>query len=359
MDSISIFNMKYKDYDIANFITDEFFIQWIKNPNENNSHFWEKWMAQHPEKRIVVNEAADLIRSVKYGDCPEFTDRMYVETFEKILMADKHSLQVRPSNPKNNPPKQISKRFFFFPTKSIAASLLVLFCIWAQYEAMHFTVDPFEIPEIPLITKSNPAGQKSIIDLPDGTKIHLNSESEIEFPKEFSADSRMVSLKGEAFFEVQKEQRPFLVQIGNTTIQVLGTSFNVNKRDKESLYVALVTGKVSVKTNNGSQMNLDPNEMLKVEEDGAYRKTRFDPMDVIGWKDKYLVFKSTSLLEIKKILEQWYGVKIELEGYIDENWTYSGVYKDEMLENVLRGICLTSGMSYKLENKKVTLTNPK
>ncbi|SEG04984.1 hypothetical protein SAMN03080598_02322, partial [Algoriphagus boritolerans DSM 17298 = JCM 18970] len=43
--------MNYKDYDIANFITDEFFIQWIKNPNENNSHFWEKWMVQHPEKR--------------------------------------------------------------------------------------------------------------------------------------------------------------------------------------------------------------------------------------------------------------------------------------------------------------------
>lgn len=351
--------MNYKDYDIANFITDEFFIQWIKNPNENNSHFWEKWMEQHPEKRAMVNEAANLIRSVKYAHSPEFTDKMYVETFEQILKAENQHSLVKYSKP--TPISSSSKGSFlsFIPLRGIAASLLVLFCLWAQYEAFQYQPQPVEKPKIPMITRSNPAGQKSIIDLPDGTKIHLNSESEIEFPKEFSADIRLVSLKGEAFFEVKKEQRPFLVESGSTKIRVLGTSFNVRQKADEPLYVALVTGKVRVDAVNGDQVTLNPDEMLVMEKGGKFSKTGFDTMDVIGWKDNYLVFKSAKFSEVREKLELWYGVQIDVKGRIDPKWTYSGVYKDEMLENVLRGICVTSGMTYQIDKKQITITNPK
>ncbi len=196
MDLLSITFMKYQNYDIANFITDEFFIQWIKNPNENNSHFWEKWLAHHPEKRALVNEAANLIRSVKYVHSPEFTDRMYVETFEQILRADDHFREVKPSSPSSKNPNPKGNFFSLIPIRGIAASLLILFCLYAQYEAFQYRPEPVETPKIPMITRSNPAGQKSIIDLPDGTKIHLNSESEIEFPQEFSDDILLVERGG-------------------------------------------------------------------------------------------------------------------------------------------------------------------
>ncbi|ERM81077.1 hypothetical protein P872_20915 [Rhodonellum psychrophilum GCM71 = DSM 17998] len=351
--------MKYEDYDIENFITDEFFIQWIKSPNENTSHFWEKWMEQHPEKRSLVNEAANLIRSVKYTDCPEFTDRMYVDTFENILKADNHFRQQTPIMSTKSSSHTSVKSFPVFPIKGIAASLLVLFCVWVQFEAMRFKPEQATIAEIALIKRTNPSGQKSIIDLPDGSRIHLNANSEIEFPQEFSSDSRMISLIGEAFFEIEKESRPFIVRSGETKIQVLGTSFNVKKQENGALYVALVTGKVSVNTENGSKLTLDPNEMLILEAGGAFRKTGFDPNEVTGWKDNFLVFKTSNLVDVKRKLEQWYGVNIELKGSFDKNWSYSGVYEDEILENVLRGICLTSGMRYKIENKKITITNPK
>jgi transmembrane sensor len=358
MDLLSITFMKYQDYDIANFITDEFFIQWIKNPNENNNHFWEKWMAQHPEKRALVNEAASLIRSVKYAHNPEFTDKMYVETFEHILKAETEINQAKPAIDLKAPTQ---KRNFLdiFPFKGIAASLLILFCLWAQYEAFQYQPQPVEKPKIPMITRFNPAGQKSVIDLPDGTKIHLNSESELEFPKEFTADIRLVSLKGEAFFEVKKENRPFLIESGNAKIQVLGTSFNVRQKTNEPLYVALVTGKVRVNAENGDQVTLDPDEMLVMENGGEFSKRKFDPMDEIGWKDNYLVFKSTNFSDVIEKLENWYGIRITVKGRIDPKWTYSGVYRDEMLENVLRGICMTSGMTYKIDNKHITITNPK
>lgn len=356
--------MNYKDYDIANFITDEFFIQWIKNPNENNSHFWEKWMDQNPEKRAMVNEAANLIRSVKYAHNPEFTDKMYVETFEKILKADTQSHLVGPAFTKkqiniHRQPATTGKKSFHFPIRRIAASVLVLFCFWAQYVALNFKPNLEPNREIAMVKRSNPAGQKSIIDLPDGSRIHLNATSEIEFPQEFSSDMRSISLIGEAFFEIKKESRPFIVHSGKTKIKVLGTSFNVNTKEDGSLYVALVTGKVSINTENGSNMTLAPNEMLVLKKNGTFYKSGFDSKDVIGWKDKYLVFKSCGYPEVKKKLEQWYGVTIKLKGGIDENWTYSGIYKDELLENVLRGICMTSGMNYKIDKKQITIISPK
>ncbi|MEB2787312.1 FecR family protein [Algoriphagus persicinus] len=351
--------MNYEDYDIANFITDEFFIQWVKNPDENNQHFWEKWISMHPEKRPIVIEAANFIRSVKYSNSPEFTDKMYIDTFEKILRADDSIRQVNPTSASAKTPTPKGNFFAFFPIRGIAASLLVLFCLWAQYEAFQYRPEPVETPKIPMITRSNPAGQKSIIDLPDGTKIHLNSESEIKFPQEFSDDIRLVNLKGEAFFEVQKETRPFLVESGNNKIHVLGTSFNVKQKTNEPLYVALVTGKVRVNADNGDQVTLDPDEMLVLEEGGKFYKTSFDPLGVTGWKDNYLVFKSTKFPEVMEKLELWYGVKIAVKGHFDKNLTYSGVYKDEMLENVLRGICMTSGMTYEIDKKQITITNPK
>ncbi len=343
--------MKYKDYDIEHFIADEFFVLWVKNPNESNTHFWEKWLNQHPEKRELVNEAANFIRSVNYKKSPEFTDRMYIETYENILKFD-YPRQIK------EPEIKRSGFLYLLPLKRIAAAALLIFCVWIQYEAINYQPEPEEPAKIALVKKANPVGQKSIIDLPDGTRVHLNSESEIAFPDKFSDTVRWVSLKGEAFFEVNKETRPFYVELGNTSIQVLGTSFNVNQSENGSLYVALVTGKVRVNSEQGEQVELKPKEMLVLDKGGSYYKTGFDPMDIAGWKDKVLVFKSSGLQEVKTKLERWYGVEVELQGKFDKNWTYSGVYEDEILENVLHGICLTSGMKFSINKKKITITNP-
>lgn len=150
-----------------------------------------------------------------------------------------------------------------------------------------------------------------------------------------------------------------MVESGSTKIRVLGTSFNVRQKADEPLYVALVTGKVRVDAVNGDQVTLNPDEMLVMEKGGKFSKTGFDTMDVIGWKDNYLVFKSAKFSEVREKLELWYGVQIDVKGRIDPKWTYSGVYKDEMLENVLRGICVTSGMTYQIDKKQITITNPK
>jgi transmembrane sensor len=347
--------MKYTEYNIDDFLTDEFFIQWVKNPNENNRHFWEKWLQQHPEKREVVMEAVRAVSSIHYKEKLSMNDKVYIETYENIIKAEKEGIS------KGNISGKKALWSSIFPIRQVAASLLLLFCIGMVYQVV-FHLPVKEGPtkkESAIIKRTNPAGKKSVITLSDGTRIYLNAESEISYASEFSDSLRLVSLKGEAFFEVQKENRPFVVETQGTKISVLGTSFNVNQKNNGALTVALVSGKVSIDDQQGNQMHLEPREMMVREKGGNIHKTTFDPLEVTGWKDKVLVFKKNSLPEVKSKVENWFGVKVQINGQIDPDWSYSGIYKDETLENVLRGIFLTSGSSYKIEEKNVIISNPK
>src|SRR5690606_2445946 len=174
----------------------------------------------------------------------------------------------------------------------------------------------------------------------------------------FSRDWSSDVCSSDLFFEVEQEARPFIVEIDQTRVRVLGTSFNVNQKNNGELMVALVSGKVSINDQQGNRIELQPSEMMVRDRDGHILKTTFDPIEVIGWKDKILTFKKMSLPQVKEKIENWFGVEVQLEGRIDPDWSYSGIYKDETLENVLKGIFLTSGLKYRIEDKNVIITNP-
>lgn len=347
--------MRYKDFETEDFLADEFFIQWVKNPNDNNRHFWEKWLAQHPEKRRVVMEAVSIISAIHYKGKFAVNDRLYIETFENIIKAEREGGHKA----KNTFERRTWDFFVLF--RQAAAGLLILFCLGLLYRVVFDPHAQEEVKEHEVVTliKANPAGKKSLITLSDGSKIYLNSESEISYGSRFSDSIRRVSLKGEAFFEVAKESRPFVVETQGTQIRVLGTSFNVNQKENGSLTVALVSGKVRINDPQGNQVHLEPNEMMVKDQGGNLHKTNFDPLEITGWKDKILVFKKSAFSEVREKIEKWYGVEVRINGRINSNWSYSGIYRDETLENVLRGIFLTSGLSYDIENKTVTITNPR
>src|SRR5690606_846815 len=232
--------MKYEDYDIEDFLTDEFFIQWVKNPNENNRHFWEKWVEQHPEKRAVVMEAVSLIGAVHYGSKSTVDDRLYIETFENIIKTEANGVGKSKST--------FKKKRHGFPFRQVAAALLILFGGVLAVNLVFTPLDTEEVvkEEARLIKRTNPSGKKSLITLSDGTRVYLNAASEIAYSDQFSDSLRLVSLKGEAFFEVESEDRPFVVETMETRVRVLGTSFNVNQKDNGTVMVALITGKVKV-----------------------------------------------------------------------------------------------------------------
>ncbi|MCC5938265.1 MAG: FecR domain-containing protein [Lunatimonas sp.] len=348
--------MRYKEYELEHFLVDEFFIQWVKFPDENNRHFWEKWLQEHPEKRTIVQEAAQLIRAVRYRSTIPVTDTVYVETFENIVRFTGPMEYMKPHG------RGVGHLLGFLTLRKVVAVLVLGFCGWMSVALMFQTAEEVAdvAEEIPLVTKENPAGVKSLITLTDGSKVYLNAGSSIQYPKEFDSNLREVSLTGEAFFDIQPESdRPFVVRTGNARVEVLGTSFNVNQQEGGKLAVALVTGKVRVKDDKGSQVQLVPSEMLVMKEGGEFYKTAFDPLEVLGWKEKQLVFKKDTFESVKQKIENWYGVEVQVNGRVPRGWAYTGVYQDEMLDNVLAGIFYTSGTTYKIEGKKVTINNPK
>lgn len=342
---------KYEDYQLEDFLADEFFVEWIKNPSDNNRHFWEKWLAEHPEKRKTVLFAGDMIRRVSYKNAPELSDKSYLDIFEKVI---RESPKVSFSSPE---PKK-SLRSWLFSFRQIAAVLIFGLSAWLIFE-LSKTAKTEEVSQelvSEIIRRSAAPGTKLTLILEDGSKIFLNAGSELEFPKTFEGSFRKVKLKGEAFFEIKEDTtRPFIVDTEQVEVMVLGTSFNVKQSEKGELSVALVSGKVQINDQKGNQLMLDPKEMMVFNAGGEFFKTGFDPLEMTGWKDKILVFNSDSIEEVEKKVENWYGVQLDVKGNFPDNWAYSGVYNDEMLENVLRGISLSSQVSYTLSGKNVSI----
>ncbi|UCS92200.1 FecR domain-containing protein [Echinicola marina] len=338
--------MKYSEFNIIDFLQDEFFINWVNNPTHETNHFWVKWLVEHPEKREEVFKASQIIKLVDYKKQYEIPDDIYLDMYENIKL-DKHT------EPYNDPSKLVKWRFW----NKLVAAVLVLGCIFWGYN--NFNGNKSEQIDTPnLITKSNPCGQKSKVLLPDGTKVYLNAESSLVFPVEFSDSLRLVKLKGEAFFDVKESKvRPFVVQADNTRVRVMGTTFNV--KNKEGLSVALVSGKVAVENDLGTKIILSPQEKLEIDESGNFYKSSFDLLETTGWKNKYLVFKEDNYDEVKEKLETWFGVKIINRKEMEEGWSYSGVYHNESLENVLEGISITSNFTFRIEDKTILIENPK
>lgn len=81
--------MRYKDFELVDFLADEFFILWVKNPDKNTQHFWEKWLTEHPEKRDIVYKAISIIRAVGYEEGENMSDSSYIDIFENVVNADK------------------------------------------------------------------------------------------------------------------------------------------------------------------------------------------------------------------------------------------------------------------------------
>lgn len=340
---------KYEDYEFEDFLVDEFFVQWVKSPNENNQHFWEKWLSANPQKKAMVSEAAGFVRSMHYKEDFGFSDDDYIEIFENILKADVDASLLKTTKPKTG------KWHSFFLVRRVAAILLIVFLCWALYETQNYSSSADA--EIEWVTKVNEGGKKTVIRLHDGTVVHLNSNSRISYPESFRDSLRMISMEGEAYFDVKKENRPFIVQVNNAKVEVLGTSFNVNNSAKNKLEVALVSGKVKVNDNLGNQVMLAPSEMLVLEDNGKIYKQTFDTRSIIGWKDKYLVFTEDNFDTVIRKIESWFGVKINTTGQPNASWAYTGQYHDESLENVLEGIAQTSKIRYKIKGKKVEITN--
>lgn len=197
--------------------------------------------------------------------------------------------------------------------------------------------------------------------LPDGTKVKLNSGSVLEFSDDFQLNDRVVTLEGEAFFDVVKsEGKRFIVKTKDMDIVVLGTKFNVKSyQDDMNTYTTLVEGKVEL-VSEGVITELLPGEQIVFEnKTKAIDIKEVNITPIVAWSDQYFHFDNTPLEEIMKTLSRWYDLSIK---YADDDpliksTVYSGRIKMYTHpEDVLRKFEKTGNLKFELKKNTIIIS---
>jgi ferric-dicitrate binding protein FerR (iron transport regulator) len=215
----------------------------------------------------------------------------------------------------------------------------------------------------------SPRGMRSRIILPDSTVVWLNADSRLTVAKGFGEQQRNVTLVGEAHFDVTKnKQRPFIVGASELDVKVLGTTFNLTAYPNEKLKVVLAEGSIEATIKNEEnralqKVVLQPDQLLEVQNQAQSIniESNVDTELYTSWIDGKLVFHKTPMEEVVKTMERWYNVTINLTDEVLKTYHFTGTLDNRSLEQVMRFICLSSSINYKidLENHTVTIYSRK
>ena len=200
-----------------------------------------------------------------------------------------------------------------------------------------------------------PRGGEYKIVLADGSQVWINSQSVLEFPACFVGKERRVRLQGEAYFEVSKNvEKPFIVDMGNKEIRVLGTSFNVNDYDGKFV-TTLVSGKVQVFVNDKDYV-LTSSMQVRVEGDDVFVE-EVDVREFTAWKDGLFVFKKQKLREVMDILSRWYDVDVFYQNLELQNLHFTGtIQRHSEISGMLKFLEKTDIVKFTLNGKTLIVS---
>lgn len=261
--------------------------------------------------------------------------------------------------------KQNSRQRLLQPIIKVAAVLAIAYLLGA------LTIYFFQPgPEQPASLNKEifvkvPLGSKTEVHLPDGTKVWLNSGSEIHYSPVFDHNRRGICLSGEAYFDVEKNNEvPFFVYTNEIRIRVLGTRFNVKCYPEDDLTeTALVEGLITISKKGSEEvLRLKPYEKASLvkdvsgETDGRFVITKnIDPELYTSWKNEKLVFKRETFGDLAIKLERWYNVHISVENKDLTEEKVTGTFENESIEQVLKALKISLPFSYEINKNYITI----
>ena len=197
-------------------------------------------------------------------------------------------------------------------TMKYAAAILILIISTYQLSVWHMSHQLQDDLQAQTNTLYVPAGQRACITLQDGTIVWLNAQSTLIYPSHFYGKERIVSITGEAFFEVSKDkEKPFIVTAQDAKIRGLGTKFNVySYPDTKQIKTSLIEGAVQV-FYKSKQVILRPNEE-SIAQDGKLTVSNIKNPDMLLWRNGIYSFNNERLVEIVRKLELYYDVTINI-----------------------------------------------
>ena len=295
--------MNYQKFTTEDFVADEFFQQWVLQPGESATTFWENWLHQHPEKQETVQEAREILLMLGYQD-----KKLPHERIAQLRQSVFHQV------------KQQQKRKVLWQWGRAAAVVAGLAFAFIAVLLIN------RLPE--KVTYATGYGEVREFMLPDSSVITLNANSKLTY-EDFWSDNmaREVRIEGEAFFKIsqmdtlqlpddRKRYQSFIVHTDDMDVVVLGTQFNVKTR-RETTSVTLNSGKVALKLPNSAgneTITLVPGD--KVTYDEALQKltkSKVDPERYAAWRYNKFIFDKVPLSEVALAIEDHFGIHIIFE----------------------------------------------
>lgn len=284
----------------------------------------QSWIDSDPENRLMVErlqasftvsplqeEASDLdamwnriaaeVGRSKYGKTRERPRHGWIESM-------KQTLSLRPG-------------WSFKPVLMTALAMAaVVALVWYPYQAY------WDGPE--MTTVRAPLGQNVNVELHDGSRIVLDAGSELHHPVEFAGGPRQVTLEGQAYFQVQRdESRPFQVTAGTATVEVLGTAFEVTSWEKSSTTVTVEEGRVRFGRSNspeGHSVELTANQTSRLDASGnPSSPAGVDASRRLAWLRDEVYLDEVPLREVLNRIHRWHDVRVLIpeDSLLDERLT--------------------------------------
>lgn len=321
---------EYLTYDATELAQDTDFIRWVRQPDDAPSERWVNWLTEHPDQQEKVTTARTLVEAVQWP-LPSLSPQEKAGMWAVIDAA----------TPTEARRVQLRTRTWMWT--AAAAVLLLLAAGWWWIQT----------PEPTALYAART--EKGYFDLPDGSSVSLNAVTEVQYETSNWKQERRINLDGEAFFEVEKGV-PFIVETPYGTVEVLGTSFNVEARPG-IFRVNCYTGKVKVSLPNGDSKIITPQQGVEVVDGQLEERTVNNELD-IAWQAQIHHFKEQPLDEVFAELERQYPVNIQYPASIAKA-LYTGSFKNNELEQALQSICWPLNLKFTIAQDQVLIQEDK
>jgi transmembrane sensor len=353
-------------------LQDPNFKVWAIGEAPEFNQYWKDWEGNDPLRSEILYQAKHVMKAFQ-GEQIHVSEE---DVLQKIEAALHEAAIVEASHKKSTNYSIRSFAHFFQSWAGVAA--MVLFCLTIGM-ATYFLMDDksYRPAVVSSTSRQNPGRLKTVsntdtaplhVQLSDGSSVILQQNSQIIFPEVFGSEKRIVTLSGEAFFEVRKNKNsPFFVHAGKIVTKVLGTSFKVKAYPGDaSIQVAVKTGKVAIFTESevvnsdysskSETVTLLPNEQIvfgKEEKIDRPEQEIRTPTKTLPIESLNFQYHSTPLINVLNDLQLAYGVKIIFDAETIKNCSVTAQLSDEPLLQKIQWLSAILDASYSFENNQI------
>lgn len=363
--------MNFHNHTAEELAADSSFANWVLRSDERDTRFWEEWIARNTDRQEIVTQARRLVLAVhELHQWPNLTNQEITSEIRQLVEHAQND-QERPET-KVRPLWQGGRLWW---QSAAAAVLLLIGGVWfsqrvSQVDAARGHAARSEATD--RIVRQNLGNRPMTVLLSDGSVVTLNRNSRLTYPRVFAKELRVVTLAGEAFFEVSKNpRRPFLVFTDRSVTKVLGTSFRVRAFAREpNVNVVVRTGKVAVYAldhaptekklvNYEKGVLLLPNQQVDLTAGQLHKRVVASPALAAATQvgPSEITFDDQPVADVLLTLSRLYEIDINFDDKALEHCRITTSFSEETLPERLSSICRAINASYTIENDKIDVSS--